>query len=252
MKLTFIGTGSGKTRTDRFHSSLLFSVDGFNLLIDAGDGISKALLFAKVDFNSIDAVLFSHYHADHFGGIASLFTQMKLTGRTEKLKFYTHKSLVKPLIGFLNSTYLFFETAGFEVEINGFEFDKEFEITSNLTVIARQNNHIKNSHGVSTENISFVSSSFLFAVGNKKICYTSDIGMPEDLLLFKNEKIDWLITETTHVATGSIQSAIEKLNPVKIFLTHIEEEDETDLKNWVRKLNEDKLVLAEDRMEVNL
>ncbi len=252
MKLTFVGTGSGKTRTDRFHSSLLFSINGFNLLVDAGDGISKALLFAKVDFNSVDAILFSHYHADHFGGIASLFTQMKLTARTERLKFYTHKSLVKPLTEFLATTYLFLETAGFEVEINGFEFDEKFKITHGLNAVAKQNNHIKNSHGVDAENISFVSSSFLFEIDNKKIFYTSDVGAPEDLLLFENEKINWLITETTHVTTAEIQAAVEKLNPQKTFLTHIDEEDESELNNWVRKLNDDKIIIAQDRAEFTL
>ncbi len=249
MKLTFIGTGSGKTRIDRFHSSLLFSIDGFSLLVDAGDGVSKALLLANVDFNSIDAILFSHYHADHFGGIASLFTQMKLHGRTEKLKFFTHKSLVEPLVNYLNSTYLFFETAGFEVETYGFEFGEKFEITNDLNIIAKQNNHVKNSHGLPTENVSFVSSGFLFETGGKKIFYTSDVGDPRDLLMFENQKIDWFITETTHVTTTDIQTAVEKLKPAKVFLTHIDEEDETNLINWLSKINDGKYILAEDRKE---
>ena len=54
MQLTFIGTGSGRTSIDRFHSSLLFTVNDKNILIDAGDSISRAMLKQKylIQFNN--------------------------------------------------------------------------------------------------------------------------------------------------------------------------------------------------------
>ncbi len=252
MKLTFIGTGSGKTGVDRFHSSLLISFGGFELLVDAGDGISKALLLKGINYNEIDAVLFSHYHADHFAGIALLFTQMKLSGRTSKLKLFTHRSLVDPLINFLNYTYLFLDSADFETEIVPFDFGNKNVITKKFAFTAKQNKHIQNKKGIETENISFVSSSFMFEVNGKKINYTSDVGTPEDLLLFKDEKLDLFITETTHIGLDEIYNAALILNASKIFLTHIEEDVENEIKNWLTKLNNDKFVLAEDGLKIDL
>jgi len=52
MQLTFIGTGSGRTSLDRFHSSLLFTTSDKNVLIDAGDSISRALKRQQVPINS--------------------------------------------------------------------------------------------------------------------------------------------------------------------------------------------------------
>ena len=75
MNIVFIGTSSGRTSLSRFHSSLFFEHPKFGLLIDAGDGISKALLSAGKNQNDIDIILFTHFHADHFGGIAGLVTQ---------------------------------------------------------------------------------------------------------------------------------------------------------------------------------
>ncbi|MCK5087559.1 MAG: MBL fold metallo-hydrolase, partial [Melioribacteraceae bacterium] len=93
MKVTFIGTGSGKVSLERFHSSILVSKKNSNLLIDVGDSISRALLNLNISINSIDQILISHNHADHYSGIASLVTQMKLLERSKPLKIFTHQLL---------------------------------------------------------------------------------------------------------------------------------------------------------------
>ena len=67
-ELKFIGTGSGKTSLNRFHSSFFIKTSNYNLLIDAGDGESKALLSQGIDFNTIDGILFTHLHPDHYTG----------------------------------------------------------------------------------------------------------------------------------------------------------------------------------------
>ena len=72
MVITFIGTGSGEASLKREHSSILISSEKFNLLIDTGDGISKAILKAGIDFNSINGIIFTHLHPDHYSGLAVL------------------------------------------------------------------------------------------------------------------------------------------------------------------------------------
>jgi ribonuclease Z len=85
VNIIFLGTGSGKTSLKRHHSSLLISSQKHNLLVDCGDGISSALIKQNISFCSIGAILISHMHADHYSGLASLITQMKLVGRKETL-----------------------------------------------------------------------------------------------------------------------------------------------------------------------
>ncbi len=93
-EIKFIGTGSGKISLNRFHSSFLISTEKFNLLVDAGDGISKALLIQKIDFNSIDGILISHLHADHFSGLPSLIAQMKMNNREKDLSIFANENLI--------------------------------------------------------------------------------------------------------------------------------------------------------------
>ena len=253
MQLNFIGTGSGRTSIDRFHSSLLFTAHDKNILIDAGDSISRAMLKQKISFNSITDIIFTHYHSDHLAGLPSLLTQMIIQGRSESLKIYTHSDLKNSLIRFLQISNIFIDMLSFTVEIISFDFDNELEVTTGFKFLAKQNSHITNKHKLNDEEVKFISSSFLFNVGNKKIIYTSDVGSSEDLYLFNNIQPDIFITETTHLSFSDIQNAAIILNPKKLYLTHID--NETELKNWYDNFSEkerEKILIAFDGMIVEL
>lgn len=253
MKLTFLGTGSGRTSLNRFHSSLLFKTTEKVRLIDVGDSISRALLNQNISFNTITDIIISHYHSDHAAGLPSLLTQMIIEERRESLKIYTHSELVRSLIAFLQMSNIFIEKLNFDVEIIPFEFDKEFDISDDLKFTAKQNTHIRNKHGINGNELKFISSSFLFKVGKKKMIYTSDVGSSEDLYLFDNIQADLFVTETTHLSFSDIENAAIILNPAKIYLTHID--DEIKLKNWHNNLVEkerEKFLIAFDGMIIDL
>jgi ribonuclease Z len=251
MELIFVGTSSGRASLNRFHSSLLFKLNENSILIDAGDGVSKALLKQEISYSSISDIILTHYHSDHLAGLPSLLTQMVILNRTQSLKIHTHKDLVKPLRIFLETSFLFLNTFKFLVEIVGFEFNSEINTIDHFRFIARQNSHIKNKHKLDIHELKFLSSSFLFQTRNQKIVYTSDIGNSEDLYLFNDIQPDLFITETTHVDFSQIENSITILNPSKVYLTHID--DEQKIKTWFKKLPEEtkkKFIIAEDEMKV--
>ncbi len=253
MKLNFIGTGSGRTSLDRFHSSLLFKVNDNNILIDTGDSISRALLKQGIPFNSITDIIFTHYHSDHLAGLPSLLTQMIIENRTEPLNIYTHSDLKQSLIRFLEISNIFIETLKFSIEIIPFNFGEDLEVTTGFNFSAKQNIHITNKHNIQDEKVKFISSSFLFSVGNKKIIYTSDIGHADDLYLFQEVEPDILITETTHLTFTEIENAAVIVNPDKLYLTHID--SETELKDWYNNLSDkerEKSLIAFDGMILDL
>lgn len=253
MQLNFIGTGSGRTSLKRFHSSLLFKTNEKNILIDVGDSVSRALLNQDIHFNSITDIIISHYHSDHLAGLPSLLTQMIIKERMEPLKIYTHSELVKSIIAFLEISNIFTKKLNFHFEIIPFNFDKEFKVSDNFKFTSKQNTHITNKHGIDNNDLRFISSSFLFTVGKKKIVYTSDVGSSKDLYLLNDIQADLFITETTHLSFNDLENAAIILNSAKIYLTHID--DETELKNWHNNLSEKKrkkFLLAFDGMIVDL
>lgn len=251
MYLKFIGTGSGKTSLSRFHSSFLISTDNKNILVDAGDGISKALLTQGISYNSIDSLILTHYHSDHLAGLPSLLTQMIIDKRTKPFKIYTHKKLVKALKNFLYSSFLFLETFDFNVKIIEFDFRNDIIVDDNFRFTAKQNSHITNRHSINNHDLAFISSSFLFKIKNKKIIYTSDIGDKKDLSLFESKNIDYFITETTHIELFELERYILKQNFKSVILTHISDNEKENLQIFINKLkssNNINAILAEDRM----
>lgn len=77
MKIKFIGTGNMLT-TDRANTSILIN----NILFDIGSGTMRQLELLNIDFNSINYIVLSHFHADHFLDIAYYLLKRKLTKNT--------------------------------------------------------------------------------------------------------------------------------------------------------------------------
>jgi phosphoribosyl 1,2-cyclic phosphodiesterase len=69
MKLTFLGSGSAFTYTNR-QSNLLFESDsGKKLLLDCGTDIRHSLSLLNYSHLDVNSVYISHAHADHAGGL---------------------------------------------------------------------------------------------------------------------------------------------------------------------------------------
>lgn len=245
MRIIFIGTGSGKTSLNRFHSSLIVSALNYNLLVDAGDSVSRAILTRNIPFNSINGILISHLHPDHFSGIGSLIVQMKMNKRKESLSVFIHQTLVKTFEDILSESYIFKERIEFPVHCEGFEFNNEIKITDGFNFYSRGNSHL-NKYKLLNPSVSLACGSFLFSSGNQKIIYTGDIGSIEDLYLFKEYNTDIYITEASHVDFSSIVNLSESLKPGKIVITHLSDEDIPGLKDIIRKAEKDSIILAED------
>jgi ribonuclease Z len=228
--IKFIGTGSGKTSLNRFHSSILISASGYNLLIDAGDGISRAFLSQNISFNSINGIFFTHLHPDHFSGFTFLIVQMKMSGRTKNLDVFVHKSLRKTAEDFLYRSYIFYKKLDFKIRYKEFVDEKEMRINQGFSFIPRQNSHLdKYFRYAKREKISFSCSSVLFKIGGTNIFYSGDIGSAKDLLLFEKNKIDIMISEFSHLNTKEILSVYKRIKPCEFFLTHISDENEMSL-----------------------
>ncbi|HSD62654.1 MAG TPA: MBL fold metallo-hydrolase [Ignavibacteriaceae bacterium] len=248
--ITFPGTGSGKTSLTRFHSSLLISDSIYNLLVDAGDGISRALLKQNISYNSISGVLLSHLHPDHYSGLTSLIVQMKMVNRKEPLTIFVHRSLIKTIKDYLQTSYIFMERTDFFINYRGYDFSEEITVSSELSFICRSNTHLKKYERYDSS-LSYACGSFLFKYGEKNIYYSGDIGGAEDLHLFKDYKIDLFIAEAAHANIDDLVSVYNKLKPRRIVITHLSDEDTQEIK--LRSTNVDMpVIIAEDGLRLSV
>jgi ribonuclease BN (tRNA processing enzyme) len=263
VEIKFLGTGSGKTSLTRHHSSFLLSTgklpdgkDSYNLLVDAGDGISRAFLQQKIPVDSIDGILLSHFHPDHYTGLASLIVQMKMEGRENKLELFAHESSISFLEEFIYQSYLFPGKLNFNLEFNAYKINDPFLAYNSFSITARQNNHLDSSIPYDIKRrLTFSCCSFLMKIEDKNIFYTGDIGSKNDLYIFQGYPIDIMISEITHISPDELLESFKKLNPKKLLITHISEEDENKLKDFHYQLTETdrkKIIQAFDGLEIKI
>ena len=254
--IVFIGTSSAKTSLKRFHSSLLVKSHSFNLLIDCGDGISRALLSQGISLDLIDGILFSHLHPDHSAGFAYLIVQMKQLKREKKLRIFCHKNLAETLRMFLYHSFVFTERSSFELEYCEFEHGEKIVLSDEFNFISKQNSHLDEyANYINEKKTGFACSSFLLTLGERKVYYSGDIGSKEDLYLFEDQKPEIIITEATHINWEDILDFIEAKKPEKVYITHLKDEIEKELKRKMKNLPKDigkKLILASDGLSIGI
>ncbi len=84
-RVRFIGSGDSFGSGGRFQTCILVDADGYRFLIDCGATSLVALRRADVDPSSIDAVLLTHFHGDHCGGVPYLILDGQFTKRERPL-----------------------------------------------------------------------------------------------------------------------------------------------------------------------
>lgn len=94
MNITPLGIWGGYPKANEATSSFLLEHDGFHCLIDCGSGVLSSLQ-NYISLDEIDAVVLTHYHADHIADIGSLqysrLIQFYLNENPNKLPIYGHR-----------------------------------------------------------------------------------------------------------------------------------------------------------------
>lgn len=78
MKVQFAGCGDAFGSGGRFNTCIHVEDSGRSLLLDCGASSLVALKRAGIDLAAIDAILLTHFHADHFGGIPFFILDQQL------------------------------------------------------------------------------------------------------------------------------------------------------------------------------
>jgi ribonuclease BN (tRNA processing enzyme) len=86
VELRFLGTGDAFGSGGRLHTSTLIRSSEGDVLVDCGPSALAALRREQLDPNTVDAVVLTHLHGDHFGGVPFLLMDGHYaTGRVRPL-----------------------------------------------------------------------------------------------------------------------------------------------------------------------
>lgn len=84
MKLTIVGSGDAFGSGGRTNTCFFLQTAKATLLVDCGASALPALKGQGVPLNDIDAVVLSHLHGDHFGGLPFLLLDARFLSKREK------------------------------------------------------------------------------------------------------------------------------------------------------------------------
>ena len=93
LDICLLGTGGMMPLPGRRLTALMTRYNGSSLLIDCGEGTQVAIKEKGWTFKPIDAICFTHYHADHISGLPGLLLTMGNAERTEPLTLVGPKGL---------------------------------------------------------------------------------------------------------------------------------------------------------------
>lgn len=238
MKLTVLGSGSSVPHPNRSSPSFWLETLGGRLLLDIGPDAPHRMAQENLDWPNLDAVWISHFHLDHFGGLAPFLFSLKWApqtrSRTKTLRLAGPRGLHTLLhtIDDANNYRLF--RSSFNVEIIEVGPAERFEILPGVFATTLKTPHTQESLALHLKDHD-----------GKTFVYTGDTGFAEDLGEFGN-KVDLLLMECsfrrnkplqTHLELAEVIRIARECEPGRLILTHFYPEwDGIDIAAEVKSL----------------
>jgi ribonuclease BN (tRNA processing enzyme) len=233
---------------------------GKQILLDAGEPCSQSLLRMGEDVNRLDAVVISHTHSDHVGGLPMLLQTMWLKQRSRVLPIWMPRRAIKPLRAWLNACYLFDEAMPFRMDWRALSLSSAARIgpvrmhvfrTSHVEYARAQLSKKK----AASKGVAFDAYSILLEAGGKRVAYSADIGDTSELAPLCTKPLDVLIVELAHFDVDQLVKALRPLDVKHVIITHMGSRAKQNLRAVRAKLRSLKLqrvTIAKDSDVVEL
>jgi ribonuclease BN (tRNA processing enzyme) len=217
MDLLFLGSGNAFGAQGRAFSSFLLD-DRY--LFDCGPTVLQQLHKAGLTNDAVDAVFISHFHADHFFGLAFLLLAAKYGGRTSDLTIVGPPGIQERTEQLLALGYPgVIESPAYErryVEVS----DGSCQKIGELTLTAARVEHVDE----------FECFAFRAETGNHSVVYSGDTTLCDGLLRLV-DGADVIVTECScfevpvHLGPAGVEAVARKAPGAQLIVTHLDGND---------------------------
>lgn len=223
LHLQMLGTG-GAFAKRFYNNNALLSSEDFTLLIDCGITAPLSLHQLGKTPDQIDAILITHIHGDHVGGLEEFAFRMKFQYERKPVLYISEK-LLKPLWentlkgGLTQEGISLIEDA---FEIHPLSEGVPYHLASSLTIELIQTPHIPGKD------------SFSLYI-NQEIFYSADMTFQPELLtkLVQDRGCRKILHEVQFIAPGAVHTTLDELRSLPqeiqqmIYLMHYGDEMES-------------------------
>jgi len=219
MRIQFLGSGDAFGSGGRLQTCILLHADGTRILVDCGTTALIAMRRFGVDPNDLHAIVLTHLHGDHFGGIPFVILDGQLVSkRTTSLLIAGPPSIRERLSQAMEVLFPGSSTVqrGFPVEVVSLQPGRSQHIGS-ITVTPHLVSHASGAPAFALR----------FESAGKVIAYSGDTEWTETLAV-AGQGADLFIAEAYfydkpiryHLDYATLVAQLPKFNPKRVVLTH--------------------------------
>lgn len=213
------GTGAGHPSGDRGASAATVGFsDGSRLLLDAGEGCSRAMIRDGLDLLDVSTVVVSHMHADHWAGIPNLVMGWALNGRTEPVDLYLPPGTETFFAEMLLTAYMTPRRLGFDIRYHELA---PVSLPDGMRLRPFRTAHLDKYEDLARKHsLSFPSFGYVLECDSRKILFSQDIASEEDLRP-ELEGTELLICDMAHVDPSRVLALAAEHGVGRVIFTHV-------------------------------
>jgi len=240
--ISFLGTGSGIPSADRFFSSAVIRLGNIHLLVDAGEPCVHSLRERGTLLSELDAVLITHGHVDHIGGLPALLQGALVLERSKPLAVFLPEEMLQPLRAWISALYLPEEALGFPLEWKVWSDGVAEVPAAGVSVTPHANKHLVRAYrGLPGADPSRPCLSFSLEVqqGEFRALFSGDLSSPDELSPLLEKPAVVLVSEMAHFSPGEMAATLRGSEIHSLCLVHLSEDqagDRADLQVLMEEL----------------